>query len=138
MLISALVSPGDVYCLPDQEFDTFWNGTIEATGINQLGDFTNRTDLAALQRQAPIMDAKYREFAQRCLQGPNRTTLQYVGTAATARDLVGLADAIVGPGSEINYWGLSYGTYLGMVFANRMARIYSDVLQALKIGRAHV
>ena len=51
------------------------------------------------------------------------------------RDLVGLADAIVGPGSEINYWGLSYGTYLGMVFAHRMARIHSDVLRALTDSR---
>ena len=127
----SLTSPGNVYCLSDQEFDTFWSGTIEATGINQLGDFTNQTDLAALQSQAPIMDAKYREFAQRCLQGPNGTALQYVGTVATVRDLVSLADAIVGPGSEINYWGLSYGTYVGMIFANSTARIYSEAFRVL-------
>ena len=111
-------SPGNVYCLSDEEFDTFWNGTIEATGINYLGDFTNKTDLAALAAQAPVMDIKYRQFAEKCLQGPNGTTLQYVGTTATARDLVTLADVIVGPESEINYWGLSYGTYVGMIFAN--------------------
>ena len=107
-----------MYCLSDDEFSTFWNDTIEVTGINWLGNFTNQTDLANLYAQAPIIDAQYREFGQKCLQGPNATTLQYIGTAATVRDMVGLADAIQGPGSSIFYWGLSYGTVVGVWFAN--------------------
>ena len=111
-------SPGNVFCLSDEDFDAFWGDTIEATGINWLDDFTNQTDLDAFRAQGPIMDAKYREFGERCLQGPNATTLQYVGTAATVRDLVGLADAVLGPDTPIYYWGLSYGTVIGAWFAN--------------------
>lgn len=118
-------SPGNVYCIADEEYSSFWNGTIEATGINQVGNFTNQTDLTALYAQAPVMDTKYRELADRCLQGPNGTTLSYIGTASTVRDLVGIADAVVGPDSPINYWGLSYGTYVGMLFANSGSRIRS-------------
>ena len=77
------------------------------------------------------MDPKYRAFAARCLQGPNGTTLRYVGTAATVRDLVGLADAIIGPDSEINSWELSYGTYVGMIFANSTVWVYSGTFRTL-------
>ena len=67
--------------------------------------------------QAPIIDTQYRAFGERCLQGPNGTTLQYIGTAATVRDMVALADALQGPGTPIHYWGFSYGTIVGTYFA---------------------
>ncbi|RPD53038.1 alpha/beta-hydrolase [Lentinus tigrinus ALCF2SS1-6] len=131
--------PGGVFCLSDGEFFSFWNGTIEATGINWLGNFTNQTDLDNLNAQAPIIDAKYKEFAEKCLQGPNGTTLQYIGTAATVRDLVGLADAIEGPNSPIFYWGLSYGTIIGAWFVNmfpdRVGRVILDgVVDATRVA----
>ena len=107
-----------MFCLSDEEFDEFWGETIEVTGINWLGNFTNQTDLSALYDQVPVMDAKYKEFGEKCLQGPNGTTLQYIGTAATVRDLVGLADAIQGPDTPISYWGLSYGTVVGAWLIN--------------------
>ncbi|KAH9942522.1 alpha/beta-hydrolase [Epithele typhae] len=131
--------PGNVYCIGDEEYDYFWAGTIEADGLNSLGDFSNFTDLTTLYAQVPLMTEKYAALGNKCLQGPNGTTLEYVGTAATVRDMVALADAIVGPDSEINYWGLSYGTYLGMVFANmfpeRVGRVILDgVIDATKIA----
>ena len=107
-----------MYCIPDDEYASFWNGTIESTGINEIGDFTNQTDIQALYSQAPVLDKKWKELGDRCLSGPNATTLGYIGTAATVRDLVGLADAIVGQNSTINYWGLSYGTLVGAWFIN--------------------
>ncbi|KAI0746078.1 alpha/beta-hydrolase [Earliella scabrosa] len=131
--------PRQRFCLSDEDFDAFWGDTIEATGINWLDDFTNQTDLDAFRAQGPIMDAKYREFGERCLQGPNATTLQYVGTAATVRDLVGLADAVLGPDTPIYYWGLSYGTVIGAWFANmfpkRVGRVILDgVLDATRVA----
>ena len=87
-------SPGDVFCLSDEESTSFWNGSVEVTGVNWLGNFTNQTDLDNFYSQAPVIDAQYRAFGERCLQGPNATTLQYVGTAATVSDMVALADAI--------------------------------------------
>ncbi|KAI0665895.1 alpha/beta-hydrolase [Trametes maxima] len=110
--------PGDVFCLSDEESISFWNGSIEVTGINWLGNFTNQTDLSNFYSQAPVIDTQYRAAGERCLQGPNGTTLQYIGTAATVRDLVALADAIQGPNTPINYWGLSYGTLVGAWFLN--------------------
>ncbi|KAJ3014441.1 hypothetical protein NUW54_g1306 [Trametes sanguinea] len=110
--------PGDVFCLSDDESTTFWNGSIETTGINWLGNFTIQTDLDNFYSQAPIMDAQYRAFGEKCSQGPNGTNLMYIGTAATVRDLVTLADALQGPGTPIKYWGLSYGTIVGAWFMN--------------------
>ncbi|KAI0744279.1 alpha/beta-hydrolase [Daedaleopsis nitida] len=131
--------PGNVFCLSDEEYNEFWGDTVEATGINWLGDFTNQTDLQALYDQASVLDAKYKNFGEKCLQGPNATTLQYVGTAATVRDLVGLADAIQGPDTPIFYWGLSYGTLVGAWFMNmfpeRVGRVILDgVLDATRIA----
>jgi hypothetical protein len=58
------------------------------------------------------------EFGKRCQQGPVGNYLQYIGTSSTVRDLVSLADAIVGPGKPIDYWGFSYGTVIGANFLN--------------------
>lgn len=33
---------------------------------------------------------------------------KYVGSAAAARDMVALNDAVEGAGQRINYWGISY------------------------------
>ncbi|TBU61574.1 alpha/beta-hydrolase [Dichomitus squalens] len=131
--------PGNVYCIPDDEYASFWNGTIESTGIHQIGNFTNQTDIQALYSQAPVLDQKWKELGDRCLSGPNATTLGYIGTAATVRDLVGLADAIVGPNSPINYWGLSYGTLVGAwfinMFPNRVGHVILDgVLDATRVA----
>ncbi|KAI0645974.1 alpha/beta-hydrolase [Trametes meyenii] len=131
--------PGDVLCLSDEESISFWNDSIEVTGVNWLGNFTNQTDLSAFYGQAPVIDAQYRAVGERCLQGPNGTTLQYIGTAATVRDLVALTDALQGPDTPINYWGLSYGTLVGAWFLNmfpdRVGHIILDgVLDATKIA----
>ncbi|KAI0355780.1 alpha/beta-hydrolase [Trametes cingulata] len=124
--------PGDVFCLSDEEYDSFWNGSIEVTGVNWLGNFTNQTDLDNFYAQAPVIDAQYRAFGERCLQGPNATTLKCVGTTATVRDMVALADAIQGPESPIKYWGLSYGTVVGAWFINMFPdRVGSVILDGV-------
>ena len=87
-------------------------------GIEMTGNFTDPADIQALLTQAGTMQGKYNGLAQRCLAHPNGKYLPYVGTAATARDLAALADALDGPGSLVNYIGLSYGTILGSWFIN--------------------
>ena len=82
------------------------------------GNFTDPTDIQALFSQADTMQGKYDGLAQRCLEHSDGKYLPYVGTAATARDLAALADALDGPGSPVNYIGLSYGTILGSWFIN--------------------
>ena len=82
------------------------------------GNFTDPEDIKALLSQAPIMQKKYEELGKRCLQQPSGQYLQYVGTAATVRDMVAMADALDGPNAPINYAGISYGTILGSWFIN--------------------
>lgn len=39
--------------------------------------------------------------------------LRYMGTAATTRDLVAMADAFDGPGSPVNFLGIGHGSLIG-------------------------
>ncbi|KAH9886730.1 alpha/beta-hydrolase [Cubamyces lactineus] len=129
--VGPLTVPGDIQCFSSiEEYNTFWNGTIELTGIEMTGNFTDPEDIKALLSQAPIMHRKYEELGQRCLQQPTGQYLQYVGTAATVRDMVAMADALDGPNAPINYAGISYGTILGAWFINmfpeRVGRVILD------------
>ncbi|KAI0743129.1 hypothetical protein C8Q80DRAFT_1192911 [Daedaleopsis nitida] len=119
--------PGEMYCFdsPD-EYDVFFNGTIETTGIETVyGTFTDQADLHNLFAQAETTEARYRELGKRCGQREGaRMSLEYVGTVPTARDLVALADALDGPGSAVHYYGHSYGTLLGAWFVNTASVIW--------------
>ncbi|KAI0743131.1 TAP-like protein-domain-containing protein [Daedaleopsis nitida] len=122
-------TPGPVSCFEStDEYTAFFNGTIELTGIEWTGTFADSADVAALYAQAESMQAKYVETGQRCRADPNGRYLQYMGTAATVRDLIRLADAIEGPGNPINYIGYSYGTFLGGWFVNRQSSSSPRVL----------
>ncbi|OJT07186.1 hypothetical protein TRAPUB_1958 [Trametes pubescens] len=129
--VGSLTTPGEIFCFdsPD-EYNVFWNGTVELTGIEMTGNFSDPNDVHALLAQAPIMQAKYDELARRCLRHSSGKFLRYVGTAATARDIVALADALDGPGSLVNYVGTSYGSLLGMwlinMFPERVGRVIID------------
>lgn len=98
------------------EYDTFFNGTIELTGIEETGNFTYPSDIAALLSQASIMQTKYAQLGQKCLESPSGELLQYLGTAAAVRDMISIADALDGPGAPVNYLGISSGTLLGSWF----------------------
>ena len=93
----------------------FFNGTIETHGIEMTGNFTDPADLTALRSQAAIVQERYIAFSKKCVDF-NGDNLTYIGTVATVRDLAALADALDGPGSLVNYIGLSYGTNLGSQF----------------------
>lgn len=55
---------------------------------------------------------------------------ELVGTGYTARDLMQLKDALDGPDALLNYWGISYGTVLGVtvaaLFPDKMGRVMLD------------
>ena len=122
-------SPGDVYCFNDvNEYNTFFNGTIELRGIEMTGNFTNQSDIDALLAQADTMQRKYVEVGRRCKRHSDGKYLKYIGTAATARDLLALADALDGPGSPVNYFGYSYGTVLGSWFVNSTCSLLSYIV----------
>lgn len=56
------------------------------------------------------------EFAEACAEQMGRNG-SIIGTTFTARDMARIADALDEDGL-LNYWGISYGTYLGTVFAS--------------------
>ena len=112
-------SPGDTQCFESaEEYNAFFNGTIEMNGITYTGNFTNSTDVQNLLSQAPSFEEKYEQVGQKCLNGSNGDFLQYMGTAATVRDMVAIADVLDGPDAPINYFGISYGALLGSWFIN--------------------
>ncbi|CAE6456002.1 unnamed protein product [Rhizoctonia solani] len=111
------------------EESTFWEGTIPNAGLEARGNFTDQRDLDAFYEQADEVDLLLEELGKRCVAySPN--TFQYIGTAATVRDMVAMHDALEGPDKPIDYWGLSYGTIIGIYFVNmfpdRVGRVILD------------
>ena len=82
-------------------------------------DFEDPKELEEFYSRVPETDAKLDEFGQKCLVSKTGPYLKYVGTTSTIRDLVSLADKIVGPGQPIDYYGYSYGTVIGFYFLSR-------------------
>ncbi|KAI0806610.1 alpha/beta-hydrolase [Fomes fomentarius] len=129
--VGTLTVPGSVFCFDSvREYNEFFNGTIELTGIEETGNFTDPADTKALLSQAPIMQEKYRQVEQKCLNGPSGKYLGYMGTAAAVRDMVSMANILDGPDAPINYIGVSYGTIIGAWFVNmfpeRVGRVIID------------
>ncbi len=114
-----LQSPGEIRCFDSlQEYNAFFNGTIEFNGIHELGSFSDPVDIQHLLNQAAYMQKKYDEVARECLSSPSGRYLKYIGAAAAVRDMVSLADALDGPGAPVNYVGVSYGTLIGSWLIN--------------------
>ncbi len=123
-----LRSPGEIRCFDSlQEYNAFFNGTIEFSGIDELGSFTNSVDIQHLLDQAADMQKKYDEVAKKCLSSSSRRYLKYIGAAAAVRDMVALADALDGPGAPVNYVGISYGTLIGSWLINSQYKVASEV-----------
>jgi len=61
-------------------------------------------ELDGFYSRIPETDAKWDEFEQKCLGSKTGPYLKYIGTSSTIRDLVSLADKIVGPGKQIDYY----------------------------------
>ncbi|KAG9120021.1 hypothetical protein FRC07_004657, partial [Ceratobasidium sp. 392] len=112
-----------------REENAFWEGTIPRAGLEARGNFTDPADLQAFYAQVPEVDQLLHDLGQKCLQySPD--TFQYVGTAATVRDMVAMHDHIEGPDKSIDYWGFSYGTVIGIylvnMFPNRVGQVVID------------
>ncbi|KAI0687529.1 hypothetical protein C8Q76DRAFT_803480 [Earliella scabrosa] len=70
------------------------------------------------------------ELIKHCLDKMNPALLKHVGTAATVRDLVAMADVFDGPDAPINLWTEAHGSvvasYLMKMFPERVGRIVMD------------
>ncbi|KAI5891464.1 alpha/beta-hydrolase [Schizophyllum commune H4-8] len=123
--------PGPPTCFNSAaEYYEYYNGTLQVTGIDIKGNLSDGDQVAELYSHVGEMEAKLKGEGQRCAAGKNGDTLHYIGTAATARDLVSLADYLEPGVQGINYWGVSYGTMLGITFVNmfpeRVGRVVLD------------
>ncbi|CEL58766.1 Putative hydrolase Mb2247c OS=Mycobacterium bovis (strain ATCC BAA-935 / AF2122/97) GN=Mb2247c PE=3 SV=1 [Rhizoctonia solani AG-1 IB] len=102
------------------EENTFWNGSIAQPslfGPEFRGNFTSQTDLDAFYEKVNQTDTLLQRIGEQCLTySPN--TFQYVGTAVTVRDMVAMHDILEGPDEPINFWGMSYGSIVGIYFVN--------------------
>ena len=126
--LSYMSSPGSVLCgYTFEEYLSFFNGTVQLSGINMIGNFTDPEDVSTLLSEAAMLQDKYDEAVRRCI-ALNGDVLKYIGTAATARDMVSIFDAIEGPDSPINFIGASYGTMLGAWFVNSESSTYPCLL----------
>ena len=114
------ISPGQLKCFNDvnemttfyaremaaayesnESFEPSWNDAMQWTRLQNLTDVH-----AFLQARAQVVS--------HCLQDEaTRKMMQYVGTAATTRDLVAMADAFDGPGSPVNFWSMYEGSLVG-------------------------
>jgi len=113
-----ILSPGDVICFSTYaEQFAFWDNTV-VRSINETisTNFTDPNELEEFYSRVQETDAKLDEFGKRCLASGTGPYLKYIGTTSTIRDLVSLADKIVGPGQPIDYYGYSYGTVIGFHF----------------------
>ncbi|KAF8913421.1 hypothetical protein CPB85DRAFT_1434058 [Mucidula mucida] len=78
-----------------------------------------------------VMEDRFASLQKQCktMEG-GAQYMEYIGTTATVRDLVALADSIDGVGTSINYIGVSYGTVIGSylvnMFPDRVGKIVID------------
>ncbi|KAG8934453.1 hypothetical protein FRC02_009921 [Tulasnella sp. 418] len=88
-----------------------------------------QADIEQFINSGTHIKASFNSVVETCIKN-NGEELKYVGTVATVKDLVSLADAIEGQGKPIHYWGFSYGTVLGAtlmdLYPSRVGRIVLD------------
>ncbi|MFJ2032654.1 alpha/beta hydrolase [Streptosporangium sp. NPDC087985] len=89
-------------------------------GDNQIMDrFTSMDSLATTPAQQAEMDRTIKEFADACERTSGKV-LPYVGTVNAARDMDRLREAV--GDRRLNYFGISYGTQLGAVYATQFPK----------------
>ncbi|CAE6446454.1 unnamed protein product [Rhizoctonia solani] len=96
--------------------------------IAEMDEFYRNT---AQQRQALAL---FETQAKLCTKNiPNGgAALNYMGTASVVRDIAFMTDILDGKGSNINYWGGSYGSILGATLFNMMAeRMGKGMIEAI-------
>ncbi|KAJ1307669.1 hypothetical protein OPQ81_001762 [Rhizoctonia solani] len=111
------------------EENLFWEGTIPRAGLEARGNFTDQVDIDAFYEQVDEVDVLLEELGKRCV-AYSPDTFQYIGTAAAVRDMIAMHDILEGPNKPIDFWGLSYGTVIGIYFVNmfpgRVGRVVLD------------
>ncbi|CAE6440885.1 unnamed protein product [Rhizoctonia solani] len=126
--IGEAVPRADCFATATEE-NLFWEGTIPRAGLEARGNFTDQVDIDAFYEQVDEVDVLLEELGKRCV-AYSPDTFQYIGSAAAVRDMIAMHDILEGPNKPIDYWGLSYGTIIGIYFVNmfpeRVGRVVLD------------
>ena len=118
-LLTSRSSPGLINCFHSlDEYNSFWNGTLVNPQIDIKYGFSDPSDLEYFNSQVDIMEERWLAFGEVCLKHKSGQFLPYVGTTATVRDLVAIAEYLDGKGCDINYYASGYGTTIGIYLVN--------------------
>ncbi|PVG04110.1 hypothetical protein CPB86DRAFT_792851 [Serendipita vermifera] len=111
-----------------EKLDT-WGETIHPGQYESHGNLTTDADAAFYRSQAPIIDRGLQKFDE-VFKSKNGANLTYISTTSNVRDIVTMADALYGSDQDINFYGVSYGTFMGMIltqmYPNRIGKMVLD------------
>ncbi|KAG8811247.1 hypothetical protein FRC17_002556, partial [Serendipita sp. 399] len=124
----------------DAEYINFFNSFIGRDRLTGHGNLTTSSDVDLFMSQVSTFDAVAIATSQKMIE-KNGDSLKYVGSCAVVRDLVYLVDSVYGEGTDVNFWGISYGTvlagYLTQMFPDRVGKVILDgVLDPEKYGNS--
>ncbi|KAG8852996.1 hypothetical protein FRB91_005596 [Serendipita sp. 411] len=122
----------------EADYDAFWNPLYGKGHLGAHGNLTITSDVDFIMTQVSAFDGIAQSLNQKMIER-NGDLLKYVGTCAVVRDLVYLVDSVYGQGTDVNLYGISYGTviatYLTQMFPDRVGRVIIDgVLDPEKYG----
>ncbi|MCT9933655.1 alpha/beta hydrolase [Planotetraspora sp. A-T 1434] len=118
--VSTLLNAASAFGILGRRYDLVSfdpRGVDRSSGIRCLSD--QRMDQYLTEEPSDSVDketALLTEFARGCQRNAGKI-LPYVGTINAARDMESLRDALGEP--QLNYFGFSYGTHLGAVYATQ-------------------
>ncbi|KAF8699096.1 MEROPS serine peptidase family S33, partial [Rhizoctonia solani] len=126
--IGETVPRADCFATGTEE-NLFWEGTIPRAGLEARGNFTDQVDIDAFYDQVDEVDVLLEELGKQCV-AYSPDTFQYIGTAATVRDMIAMHDVLEGSDKPVDFWGFSYGTIIGSyflsMFPDRVGRVVLD------------
>ena len=121
ILLSCSLSfrPGVISCFKsDDEYAAVYNGSlIKDFSVDPTNALLQPEDVKAFYDRMDGTDRRFKQYGDLCTKNAG-DALKYVGTAATVRDMVAIADYLEPDRKEINYYGASYGTIIGAIFVN--------------------
>ncbi|KAI4523752.1 alpha/beta-hydrolase [Schizophyllum commune Loenen D] len=124
-------TPGVISCFKTtKEYNEVYNGSlIQDFSVDPTNALLHAKDVDAFYARMDETDKRFKQYGDLCMKNAG-DVLKYVGTVATVRDMVAIADYLEPNQKEINYYGASYGTIIGATFVNmfpdRVGRVVID------------
>ncbi|KIY45111.1 hypothetical protein FISHEDRAFT_76953 [Fistulina hepatica ATCC 64428] len=135
--VGQIAIPPDSICFDSHDdFSNYWRdsfvkGAWDVPGVwDGRSPSATRAEVNNLLQDIDDFRAAVKGLQARCAEADSGRYMQYVGTTATVRDIVALADVLDGESAPINFWGFGYGTLIGNylinMFPKRSGRVILD------------